>query len=205
MAPGVPPREGAPKFPFPIDEAWRPRVSAVFDAHCAGCHASDRPAQRMPLVEVEPTPNGSARGTRTTPCRQRSGEQLRHRAQGARRGAALGYNRTLLDGIWLRAPYLHNGSVPSLHDLLTPPERGPEVFWRGYDVYDPVTVGFISQGDRGAACRDEVRHPGTRWEQAGPRVRNRFTGAGKGGTDRIPEDALTTFRCKSDRRLAGRW
>ena len=49
-----------------------------------------------------------------------------------------------LDGIWLRAPYLHNGSVPSLRDLLEPAARRPAVFWRGNDVFDPVKVGFVS-------------------------------------------------------------
>ena len=31
-----------------------------------------------------------------------------------------GYVAAPLDGVWLRGPYLHNGSVPSLHDLLEP-------------------------------------------------------------------------------------
>ncbi len=49
-----------------------------------------------------------------------------------------------LDGIWLRAPYLHNGSVPSLRDLLEPAAARPKVFWRGNDLFDPVKVGFVS-------------------------------------------------------------
>jgi hypothetical protein len=55
-----------------------------------------------------------------------------------------GYANMPLDGIWLRAPYLHNGSVPTLRDLLQPAARRPKVFYRGYDVYDPVKVGFVS-------------------------------------------------------------
>ncbi len=51
-----------------------------------------------------------------------------------------------LDGLWLRAPYLHNGSVPSLTDLLEPAAQRPTRFWRGYDVYDPVRVGFVTSG-----------------------------------------------------------
>ena len=47
-----------------------------------------------------------------------------------------GYANQPLDGIWLRAPYLHNGSVPTLRDLLEPPEQRPKVFYRGYDVFD---------------------------------------------------------------------
>jgi hypothetical protein len=53
-----------------------------------------------------------------------------------------GYVSPLLDGIWLRAPYLHNGSVPTLHDLLNPPNERPQTFHRGYDVFDPVKIGF---------------------------------------------------------------
>ena len=56
-----------------------------------------------------------------------------------------GYANMPLDGLWLRAPYLHNGSVPDLRSLLFPEER-PNVFYRGYDVYDWTRVGFVSSG-----------------------------------------------------------
>jgi hypothetical protein len=46
----------------------------------------------------------------------------------------------------MRAPYLHNGSVPTLRDLLEPVEKRTKVFYVGYDVYDPVNVGFVTQG-----------------------------------------------------------
>ena len=66
-----------------------------------------------------------------------------------------GYVNNLLDGIWLRAPYLHNGSVPTLRDLLTEPAKRPATFCRGSDVYDWKNVGFdapapVGNGD--AAC-----------------------------------------------------
>ena len=50
-----------------------------------------------------------------------------------------------LDGLWLRAPYLHNGSVPTLRDLLEPAAAPPAAFYRGNDVFDPVRVGFVSR------------------------------------------------------------
>lgn len=53
-----------------------------------------------------------------------------------------GYANMPLDGLWLRAPYLHNGSVPTLRDLLNPVARRPTRFYRGNDVYDPAGVGF---------------------------------------------------------------
>ena len=41
---------------------------------------------------------------------------------------------------------LHYGFVPTLRDLLAPPAHRPREFRRGYDVYDPVKVGFVATG-----------------------------------------------------------
>ena len=73
-----------------------------------------------------------------------------------------GYVAIYLDGVWLRGPYLHNGSVPTLRDLLRQPEDRPKIFYRGYDVYDPVNVEFISQGKQAEAVgsRHDVNLPG---------------------------------------------
>ena len=46
----------------------------------------------------------------------------------------------------IRDSYLHNGSVPTMRDLLKPPDQRPKVFYRGYDVYDYQNVGFVSTG-----------------------------------------------------------
>lgn len=55
-----------------------------------------------------------------------------------------GYANLPLDGLWLRAPYLHNGSVPTLADLLLPPEQRPKAFLRGSDVLDAEKGGFVA-------------------------------------------------------------
>ncbi len=55
-----------------------------------------------------------------------------------------GYANLPLDGLWLRGPYLHNGSVPTLADLLEPPETRPAAFIRGLDTPDPKKGGFKS-------------------------------------------------------------
>ena len=57
-----------------------------------------------------------------------------------------GYANMPLDGLWLRAPYLHNGSVPTLRALLDPQPMRPAVFYIGYDVYDFDNVGFVTSG-----------------------------------------------------------
>lgn len=53
-----------------------------------------------------------------------------------------GYANMPLDGIWARAPYLHNGSIPDLAALLDPPEKRPTSFQRGCGLYDPVRAGY---------------------------------------------------------------
>ncbi len=69
------------------------------------------------------------------------------------------YKARSLNGIWATAPYLHNGSVPTLYDLLLPakqagdPEEGeyrPANFVLGSREFDPVKVGLRSQGYDGA-------------------------------------------------------
>jgi hypothetical protein len=58
-----------------------------------------------------------------------------------------------LDGLWARAPYLHNGSVPTLRDLLRPAGERPAKFFRGDDEYNPRDVGFRSDRERSADGR----------------------------------------------------
>jgi hypothetical protein len=48
-----------------------------------------------------------------------------------------------LYGIWAAAPYLHNGSVPTLYDLLLPPAQRPATFALGGREYDPAKLGFV--------------------------------------------------------------
>lgn len=47
-----------------------------------------------------------------------------------------------LDGIWATAPFLHNGSVPTLYDLLLPADDRPTTFTTGTFRFDPVKVGY---------------------------------------------------------------
>ena len=52
-----------------------------------------------------------------------------------------GYKADMLHGIWAQAPYLHNGSVPTLGQLVCPETR-PRRFLRGNLYYDEALVGF---------------------------------------------------------------
>ncbi|MCG8462056.1 MAG: cytochrome c, partial [Holophagales bacterium] len=61
-----------------------------------------------------------------------------------------GYKARPLDGIWATAPYLHNGSVPTLYHLLLPPAERPSIFFVGSRQFDPRQVGFESIESAGA-------------------------------------------------------
>jgi mono/diheme cytochrome c family protein len=137
----------APKYPFPIKEDLATSGKAIFNANCATCHTSDRTGTRVPVEEV-----GTDRERLKSWSKKaaiESNKVVRNfgiERKGLVENEPSGYIAAFLDGIWLRAPYLHNGSVPSLRDLLKPVAERPKVFYRGYDVYDPENVGFVTQG-----------------------------------------------------------
>jgi len=59
----------------------------------------------------------------------------------------LPYKGRPLNGIWATAPFLHNGSVPNLDELLKPPAERISKFRIGSREFDPVKVGFVSDGE----------------------------------------------------------
>ncbi|PWQ92264.1 hypothetical protein DKW60_22080 [Leucothrix pacifica] len=66
----------------------------------------------------------------------------------------LAYKARPLDGIWATAPYLHNGSVPTLYDLLLPIDDRPKDFWVGSFEFDPKKVGYVTaQPEDGRATK----------------------------------------------------
>lgn len=57
--------------------------------------------------------------------------------------ATCGYKARPLDGVWATAPFLHNGSVPTLYHLLSPQEERPTVFYVGNREFDPKLLGNV--------------------------------------------------------------
>jgi mono/diheme cytochrome c family protein len=144
-----------PRYPWAIDEGLARRGAPLYRARCAGCH--DIGAEKFRTAdghaygvgEVVPYPlirtDRDRLDSYTVELSMNQytlGSGLEWRFTHFRKTG--GYANAPLDGIWLRAPYLHNGSVPTLRDLLERPSARPEVFSRGDDVYDPVKVGFVS-------------------------------------------------------------
>ena len=56
-----------------------------------------------------------------------------------------GYKARPLDGIWATPPFLHNGSVPNLFQLLSPVSERDSQFWVGNFEFNPKHVGFDSE------------------------------------------------------------
>jgi mono/diheme cytochrome c family protein len=193
-----------PKYPYPIDQAKIAGGKTVFDQHCARCHSGNQVGTVMPLTEVDPV---SQKTLGTDIERVKSwNKDAAIRANNAVKSFGItrpglveanptGYIRAFLDGIWLRAPYLHNGSVPSLRDLLAPPAQRPQMFFRGYDVYDPLDLGFVSmpaQAARVGATWDEVLRVATPYDV---HMRSNGNGGHEWGTDLPPDqkDALLEY------------
>lgn len=136
-----------PKYPFPVDSGLASKGEAIYGKECAYCHAiapGSRVGKVIDVAEVGTDDNRLV--TWTGQAAQIANEKVA--SLGVQRINMVktnGYQSVLLDGLWLRAPYLHNGSVPNLREMLEPQEKRAKVFWRGYDVYDPANVGFDTQ------------------------------------------------------------
>src|ERR1700682_443570 len=142
-----------PAWPYPVDEAKAARGAQVYAQWCAGCHGKDgkdfAPGQGklgtvIPIAEIGTDRYRLDSYTFDLAVSQNvlyagyEGERFSHFTK------TYGYAAMPLDGIWLRAPYLHNGSVPTLRGLLEDSGNRPQQFYRGDDVYDRDKVGFVS-------------------------------------------------------------
>jgi cytochrome c553 len=135
----------APKYPWPIDSKLAARGETVFVNNCAECHGTygkepTFPNRNVPLDEIG-----------TDPVRYQALGPLAYEFYDAswfNRSSTVpvnknpaGYSAPPLDGIWASAPYLHNGSVPTLWHMLRSDKR-PVVWRRTEDGYDRARVGL---------------------------------------------------------------
>ena len=138
----------APKYPLPVDTALAGEGAPLYQAHCAECHEAGarRTGTVIPVDEIGTDRHRLDMWTANAVSAYNAyGEGYSWKFSGFRKTA--GYTAVPLDGIWLTAPYLHNGSVPSLADLLEPADARPKMFWRGDDLFDAERVGFVSTGE----------------------------------------------------------
>jgi hypothetical protein len=143
-----------PRFPESrIKKDQLPRGAEIFKSHCADCHAFD--GKHVGQVTPVSDPRLGTDPHRLNSFTAEMVEKMNTWGEGydwkfAHFRKTNGYANSPLDGIWLRAPYLHNGSVRTLRQLLYPGERQAK-FRRGCDVYDWEGVGFADierEGER---------------------------------------------------------
>jgi hypothetical protein len=172
----------APKYPFLIDTNLAYTVGKpIYDRQCAECHDPGRPRANKPI----PIPEIRTDRERMDTWNQAAADQANAAVKrlGITRPNMVkqeGYQGMPLDGIWFRAPYLHNGSVPNMRELFEPENKRARAFYRANDVFDPVNLGFNtnrpSAGHLGWLQRADER--GQR--QPGSHLRHRTERRGQG-------------------------
>lgn len=140
-----------PRYPWPVDGAAAGRGAALYRAHCASCHDGVPEDQRLHAVEQIGTDPNRARLFDQTQA-DRTNAWLAALKVPGYSPSPQSYRSTGkywapdLDAAWARSPYLHNGSVRTMWDLLTPPAQRPRAFRRGSRVFDQAALGFLDAG-----------------------------------------------------------
>jgi mono/diheme cytochrome c family protein len=140
----------APKYPFAIDEQKAAVGHKLFTKNCSSCHGTygkewTYPSKVVPLKLI------GTDSTRFHGLPPRLGEFynqswfVQEKPEGFKSMETAGYQAPPLDGVWATAPYLHNGSVPTLYDMLNSKSR-PNLFTRSFltdeTAYDKTKVGW---------------------------------------------------------------
>jgi hypothetical protein len=105
--------------------------------------------------------------------------------------APLGYRARPLGGLWATPPFLHNGSVPNLYQMLIPADRRDKTFYVGSREFDPKNVGYsTAKFEGGFEFRTDQPpydpHPGN--SNAGHEFRNSPLGKGVIGPELSDEE-----------------
>ncbi|HEX8912306.1 MAG TPA: hypothetical protein VF796_08090 [Humisphaera sp.] len=143
-----------PKYPLAVDAALVEKGRGLFAENCAKCHGSYEPGNRSYPNKVIPLEKIGTDPTLVQALTPKVEEHFRRSWLSREPGPDgkpyplrynEGYQAPPLDGVWATAPYLHNGSVPTLWHLLKSGDR-PKVFTRsfrtGKDDYDAERVGW---------------------------------------------------------------
>ena len=146
----------APDFPGEINAALAEKGKPLFQKYCSACHGMggvdgyDYSRIRYPYLGevVDLAEIGTDRGRWESYDQDFAAAQMTlysgYPWQFKHFKKTAGYANHPLDGIWARSPYLHNGSVPTLRDLMDPASERPKVWFRGSQELDLARVGYRS-------------------------------------------------------------
>jgi hypothetical protein len=155
-------------YPFNVDVALAKKGQILFEKNCVSCHQPNNgkvyrelgtdmgraliagtvitaaaQASFSSVSTCGPTTTVEMFGKQATPCATYRGVSMEGKSKDVMTAPKVhdGYNALPLTGLWAQAPYLHNGSVPTLYHMLIPNER-PTVFMKSRLDYDQQKVGF---------------------------------------------------------------
>jgi mono/diheme cytochrome c family protein len=149
-----------PPFPGRLDSTLAARGAPLYASQCASCHGVVRDAGGR--LELATFPNAvvsqSEMGTDATYSADATSSLLQRLRAGYARYATVDstgkYAAPPLAGLWATAPYLHNGSVPTLWHLMHPGDRPQRFDVGGHRLdFDRVGIDLAQAGD------DTMRYP----------------------------------------------
>lgn len=146
----------SPKAPLKVNASLRAQGAMLFERDCASCHGP-KGSRIMTIISRDEIGTDPHRIDMWTPEAaaaynnyDKGGKDPKFPWVFQNFQKHNGYVAQPLDGIWLTGPYLHNGSVPTLDDLLKPARDRPRAFVRGGDEIDLVRGGYTSPDCRPA-------------------------------------------------------
>ena len=172
-----------PGDPYHLDADQLAAGRAIYARLCADCHEPGGPRFRQSIPAAELGTDRHRLDMWTAAARDRYSAYQDDYSWGFRSFRKTdGYTAVNLTGLWLRGPYLHNGSVPTLRALLMPAAARPKSFQRGSDLIDAENGGF----------RPDPARPGWHYDTTLPGNDN---GGHLWGTDLPPadRDALLSY------------
>ncbi|TDX00561.1 c-type cytochrome [Dinghuibacter silviterrae] len=139
-----------PKYPYPVDAGLAARGKEIFTALCAHCHGTYGPEGAYPNLlipeEIVRTDSFLYKSNFQYPqfIDWFNNSWFSSGPYPAQLSPFNGYIAPPLDGIWVTAPYFHNGSVPTLEAVLDSKNR--PTYWSRFlgskTVYDYQDIGF---------------------------------------------------------------
>lgn len=177
--------DGLPSDPYPFNVDYIEAIKGkkIYNQNCASCHGKNSDNRNLvitnqiiPINEIGTNPNrfqyfskhpgtvGYLQQLLISICPNGAyclkPDGVTRYAPNELVQSTKGYIAGRLDGIWARAPYLHNGSVPTLYALLS--GQRPEKFLRGSYKYDQKHVGFqwdiakMTDADKEALNKNDI-------------------------------------------------
>ena len=141
-----------PRYPFKFDDVAAKRGESLFNTNCDSCHGGPESDKRLHSVaEVGTDPHRAEMFT------QKLADDFNKfltdlETEGYEAPKEFGVRSTgkywaaTLGGVWARSPYLHNGSIRTMQELLTSPAQRAKSFHRGSRVYDEQALGYTDEG-----------------------------------------------------------